>query len=107
MSRRAYDLIGNVTAPAEIFPRLDALESMVDNLRVRGLHDAADETAELLEESRTFAATMQARSCRLRRIWKAVEAAAEPVQDPAAAVRTITAAALDYRAVKEQGTRKS
>lgn len=104
---RAYDLIGDVTAPAEIFPRLGALEAMVANLRERGLHDAADETAELLEESRAFAATMQARSCRLRRLWKAVETAAEPVRDPAAAARSVTAAALDYRAVKEQGTRKS
>jgi hypothetical protein len=103
---RAYDLIGDVTAPAEIFPRLEALEAMVDNLRERGLHDAADETAELLEESRAFAETMLARSCRLRRIWKAVELASGPVTDTAAAMRNITVAALDYRAVKEQGTRK-
>lgn len=107
MSPRAYDLIGDITAPAEIFPRLDALASMVDSLRERGLHDAADETAELLEESRTFAATMQARSCRLRRIWKAVEIASGPVTDPAAATRNVAVAALDYRAVREQGTRKS
>lgn len=33
MSPRAYDLIGDITAPAEIFPRLDALEAMVTNLR--------------------------------------------------------------------------
>lgn len=44
---RAYDLIGDVNAPAEIFRRLDALASMVGNLRERGLHDAADETAEI------------------------------------------------------------
>lgn len=106
MSPRAYDLIGDITAPAEIFPRLDALGSMVDSLRERGHHDAADETAELLEESRAFAATMQARSCRLRRIWKAVEVASEPVTDTAAATRNITVAALDYRAVREQGTRR-
>ncbi|RKR29813.1 hypothetical protein [Arthrobacter oryzae] len=104
---RAYDLIGGVTAPAEIFRRLDALASMVDSLRERGLHDAADETAELLEESRAFAATMQARSCRLRRIWKAVEVDSGPATDTAAATRSITVAALDYRAVKEQGNRRA
>lgn len=106
MSPRAYDLIGDITAPAEIFPRLDALASMVDSLRDRGLHDAADETAELLEEARDFAETMQARSCRLRRLWKAVEVASGPVTDPAAATRNIVVAALDYRAVREQGTRQ-
>lgn len=103
---RAYDLIGNVTEPAEIFPRLGALEGMVTNLRQHGLHDAADETAELLAEARAFEATMQTRSCRLRRLWKAVETASEPVRNPAAATRAITAAALDYRDVREQGTRK-
>ncbi|SKB33785.1 hypothetical protein SAMN05660473_00175 [Arthrobacter sp. 49Tsu3.1M3] len=102
---RAHDLIGDVTAPAEIFPRLDALASVVDSLRERGLHDAAGETAELLEEARAFAATMQARSCRLRRVWKAVEVASEPATDTAA-TRNITVAALDYRAVREQGTRR-
>lgn len=107
MSPRAYDLIGDVTAPAEIFPRLDALASLVDSLRERGLHDAADETAELLEEARAFAAAMQMRSCRLRRIWKAVEVASGPVTDTAAATRNITMAALDYRAVKEQGNRRA
>ncbi|MFC5099130.1 hypothetical protein [Amycolatopsis plumensis] len=76
------------------------------NLRERGLHDAADETAELLAEARAFEAAMQARSCRLRRLWKAVETASESVLVPAAATRNITAAALDYRAVREQGTRK-
>jgi ABC-type transporter Mla subunit MlaD len=103
---RAYDLIGDIIAPAEVFPRLDALASMVDSLRKRGLHDAADETAELLEESRAFAATMQARSCRLRRVWKAVEMASGPVADAAAATRAVTAAALDYLAVREQGARR-
>lgn len=75
MSPRAYDLIGDITAPAEIFPRLDALASMVDVLRERGLHDAADETAELLEESRAFAALTEVRLRRLRGIWKGVEMA--------------------------------
>jgi hypothetical protein len=103
---RAHDLIGDVTAPAEIFPRLDALASVVDSLRERGLHDAAGETAELLEEARAFAATMQARSCRLRRLWKAAEVASEPVTDTAAATWNITVAALDYRAIREQGTRR-
>ena len=94
---RAYDLIGDMSAPAEVFPRLGALESMVKDLRERGLHDAADETEELLEESRAFAATMQARSCRLRRLWKAVEIAAEPVIDTAEATGRVAAAARDYR----------
>jgi len=49
---------------------------------------------------------MQARSCRLRRVWKAVEVASEPATDTAAATRNITVAALDYRAVREQGTRR-
>lgn len=79
---------------------------MVTNLRDRGLHDAADETAELLEEARAFEAAMQTRSCRLRRLWKAVETASEPVRDPAEATRNVNAAALDYRAVKEQEDRK-
>lgn len=48
---RAYDLLGDVTAPAEIFPRLDALAAMVETLRGHGLQEAADETAELLEEA--------------------------------------------------------
>lgn len=94
---RAYDLIGNVTAPAEIFPRLDALAAMIDTLRELGLHDAADETADLLDESRAFAAILEARTSRLRRIWKAVEAAAGPVTDPGEAMVRVTAAALEYR----------
>jgi ABC-type transporter Mla subunit MlaD len=98
---RAYDLIGDVTEPSEIFPRLGALEAMVTTLRERGLHDAADDTAELLEEARTFAGTMNARSGRLRRIWKAVEMASEPVTDTTAATRDISEAALDYRAVRD------
>ncbi|WP_427174633.1 hypothetical protein [Arthrobacter sp. 92] len=106
MSPRAYDLIGDITAPAEIFPRLDALASMVGNLRERGLHDAAEETAELLDEARAFAATMQARSCRLRRAWKAVEVASGPVTDTAAASRNIAMAALEYRSIREHGARK-
>jgi hypothetical protein len=97
MSPRSYDLIGDITAPAEIFPRLDALASMVGNLRERGLHDAADETEELLTETRAFAATMQARNSRLGRLWKAVEIASGPVTDTAEATGRITAAALDYR----------
>lgn len=105
MSPRAYDLIGDITAPAEIFPRLDALEAMVDSLRERGLHDAADETAELLDESRAFAATMQARSCRLRRLWKAVEVASGPVTDTAAVTRKVTVEALGYWAAKEGARR--
>lgn len=107
MSPRAYDLIGDITAPAEIFPRLDALASMVEVLRERGLHDAADETAELLEESRAFAAAMQARSQRLRRLWKTVEMASGPVTDTVAATRSVTAAAQDYRAAQGNGTRRS
>jgi ABC-type transporter Mla subunit MlaD len=107
MSPRAYDLIGDITAPAEVFPRLEALASMVDVLRDRGFHDAADETAELLEESRDFAAAMQARSQRLRRLWKAVEMASGPVTDTVAATRNVTAAALDYRAVRGKGARRS
>lgn len=94
---RAYDLLGDVTAPAEVFPRLDALAAMVDTLRERGLHDAADETAELLEEARAFAATMQSQTRRLRPLWKTVEMAAKPVTDPNEATVRVTAAALEYR----------
>lgn len=97
MSPRAYDLVGDMTAPAEIFPRLGALEAMAGNLRERGLHDAADETEELLTEARDFAETMQMRTLRLRRLWKAVEIAAGPVTDTNEATGRITAAALDYR----------
>lgn len=103
---RAYGLIGDITAPAEILPRLDALASMVDSLRERGLHDAADETAELLEESRAFAAAMQARYSRLRQLWRAVEIASGPVTDAAAATRNITVAALDYRTARDQSARR-
>lgn len=94
---RAYDLIGDVTAPAEIFPRLGALAAMVETLRGRGLQEAADETAELLEEARAFAATMQSQTRRLRPLWKAVEMAANPVTDPNEATVRVTAAALEYR----------
>lgn len=100
---RAYDLIGDMTAPAEVFPRVEALAAMAENLRRRGLHDAAEETAELLEEARAFAATMQERSSRLRRLWKAVEVASGPVTDSAGATRSVVSAALHYRAVREQG----
>jgi hypothetical protein len=103
---RAYDLVGNISAPAEVFPRLDALEKMAATLRERGLHDAADDTEALVEEARAFAATMCSRTSRLHGLWKAIETASGPVQDPAAATRKITAAALAYRAVKEQGTRR-
>lgn len=94
---RAYDLIGDVTAPAEVFPRLDAFAAMVDTLRERGLHDAADETTELLQEARAFAATMQSRTRRLRPLWKAAEMSANPVTDPNEATARVTAAALEYR----------
>lgn len=100
---RAYDLIGDITAPAEVFPRLDALAAMMGNLRERDLHDAANETAELLKESRAFAATMQARSRRLRQLWKAVEMASGPVTDTAAATLKVKAAALSHRAVRGKG----
>jgi hypothetical protein len=103
---RAYDLVGNIAAPAEVFPRLDALEKMAATLRTRGLHDAAEDTEALVEEARAFAATMCSRTSRLHRLWKAVETASGPVTDSAAATRSVTAAALDYRAVREQGTRK-
>jgi hypothetical protein len=105
MSPRAYGLVGDVLSPAELFPRLEALESMAGSLRARGLEDAAAETLELLEEARAFAVLAGARTCRLRRLWKAIEMAESP-HTPAAKLK-ITTAALAYRAVREQGTRRT
>lgn len=97
MSPRAYDLIGNVTAPAEIFPRMNALAKMVDDLRDSGYHDAAAETEELLDAARTFREAMQSRAGRLRRLWRAVENSREQVTDAGAARTAVVAASLAYR----------
>ena len=97
MSPRAYDLIGNVTAPAEIFPRLAALGKMADELRSRGLDDAAAETEDLRDAALDFQALMQARAGRLRRLWKAVEISNEPATGTSAVSTAVTAAALAYR----------
>ncbi|HEX9227493.1 MAG TPA: hypothetical protein VF885_12695 [Arthrobacter sp.] len=103
MSPRAYDLIGDVTSPAEIFPRLEALEKMVESLRARGLIDAATDTLHLLEEAKAFDSAMRARSGRLRGLWKAIEVAHTP---SAQSKRGVAEAAVAYRAVLEQGTRR-
>ena len=73
MSPRAYDLVGDVTAPAEIFPRLDALKAMADTLAAAGHADAAEETRAFLKESNAYAALAQLRIDRLRLVWKSVE----------------------------------
>lgn len=104
MSPRAYDLIGAVVTPAELFPRLEALESMVESLRTRGLTDAASETLQLLEEARAFAKLAEARTCRLHGLWKAIETGASPHTPAAEATLNIATAAVAYRAVREQGT---
>lgn len=107
MSPRAYDLIGTIESPAEVFPRLEAIEQMVITLQTRGLVDAAEDTRELLEEARTFAAAMCDRTSRLHGLWKAIEMADSPYTPPSQATRDITTAAVSYRAVREQGTRRS
>lgn len=103
MSPRAYDLIGDIVSPAEVFPRLEALEKMAETLRDRGLIDAANDTLNLLEEARAFDSAMQARSGRLRGLWKAIEVAHTPAVQ---SKRGIAEAAVAYRAVLEQGTRR-
>jgi hypothetical protein len=100
---RAYDLVGSITAPAEVFPRLHALEKMAASLRSRGMAEAADETLELLAEARTFEASMRGHASRLRRLWAALEATEGPVppEAQAAATRGIAAASLHYRNLRE------
>lgn len=105
MSPRAYDLVGNIESPAEIFPRLEALESMAESLRTRGLTEAATETLQLAEEARAFAKLAEARSCRLRGLWKAVEMADSPYTPATEATVNITREADAYRDAREQDTR--
>lgn len=107
MSPRAYDLVGTVESPAELFPRLEALELMAESLSERGLTEAAAETRLLAEETREFAKLADARSCRLRGLWNAIETAASPYTPTAEATTNITREAVAYRAVLEQGTRLS
>jgi hypothetical protein len=105
---RAYDLVGTITMPVEVFPRIAALEKMATSLRARGLDEAADDTLELLSEARAFQASMHARASRLRRLWSAVEVADQP-QTPATqqqATRALVAASLHYRSIREQGSRR-
>lgn len=75
---RAYDLIGTVMFPAEVFPRLDALEAMAKTLEDAGHTDAAAETRQYLTEAQAFAELTTMRLNRLRGVWLAVEAVASP-----------------------------
>lgn len=75
MSPRAYDLIGDIALPAEVFPRFEALEKMADTLDAAGNSEAATETWQFLNEAQAFAALTETRLGRLRPIWKAVEMA--------------------------------
>lgn len=77
MSPRAYDLVGDIALPAEVFPRLEALEKMADALGAAGNAEAARETRDFVDESRAYAGLVQVRLDRLRPIWKAMEMAGE------------------------------
>lgn len=70
---RPYDLVGDVTAPAEIFPRLAALQAMADTPAAAGHVRAANETLEYLAEARDFVVLTERRLARLRGVWTAVE----------------------------------
>jgi hypothetical protein len=73
VSPRAYDLVGDIALPAEVFPRLAALEKMADTLDAAGNFEAAAETRDFLNESRAFATLADVRLRDLRAIWKAME----------------------------------
>lgn len=75
---RAYDLLGTVMLPAEVFPRLAALEAMAQPLEAAGHADAAAETRAFLAEAQAFADLTKKRLDRLRGVWMAVEAVASP-----------------------------
>lgn len=94
---RAYDLVGDVTMPAEVFPRLEALERMAMTLAFAGHSDASAETAEFLDEARKFAALTQQRLTRLRGVWKAVEMSDRPDAPVAERAERVAAAVGEYR----------
>lgn len=75
---RAYGFVGNMVSPAEVFPRLEALEAMAKTLEDAGHADAAAETREYLGEARDFAAMAKMHLDRLRSVWLAVETASGP-----------------------------
>ena len=79
---------------------------MAASLDARGLADAAAETLQLLEEARTFAQLAAAHTGRLRGLWRALEMADSPHTPATEAARNIAQAAVAYRAVLEQGTRR-
>lgn len=94
---RAYDLVGDVTMPAEVFPRLDALERMAMTLAFAGHQDAAQETADFLAKAREFAALTEQNLGRLRGIWKAVEMSDRPDVPVAERAERVAAAVDEYR----------
>ena len=93
---RAYDLVGDVTAPAEVFPRLAALETMAQTLEDAGHHRAAAETLEFLAEARDFAALTEMRLARLRGVWNAVEMTDGPGVDAGERTARIATANQTY-----------
>ncbi|QOD05691.1 hypothetical protein [Pseudarthrobacter sp. BIM B-2242] len=95
---RAYDLVAGVSSPAEVFPRLEALERMSMTLAFAGHGDAAAETAEFLEEARRFEALTEQRLARLRGVWRAVEMSGRPDVPVAERAARVAAAADEYRA---------
>lgn len=96
---RAYDLVGDVTMPAEVFPRLEALERMAMTLAFAGHGDAAAETAQFLEEARRFEALTEQRLARLRGVWKAVEMSDRPDVPVAERAARVAAAEEEYRSL--------
>lgn len=94
---RAYDLVAGVTLPAEVFPRLEALERMAMTLTFAGHGDAAAETAEFLQEARTFADLAEQRLARLRGIWRAVEMSDRPEIPVVERAERVASAVEEYR----------
>src|SRR4051812_644416 len=94
---RAYDLVGDVTMPAEVFPRLEALERMATDLAFAGHQDAAQETLDYLAKAREFEAATEHSLARLRKIWKAVEMSDRPDVAVAERAERVAAAVEEYR----------